>query len=125
MSNTSEPLFALNDVYEWAKEEAAIEGPDFIYKAYERDSYGRTTCRYVENGQPSCIIGRMLSRQGLLPVFPEDSYENTLCVSSLLTENDLSRRFTLGARGFMSLLQLSQDRGMPWGEAIERAMKAH
>lgn len=107
--------------------EVRTEGPQFVYKRAQRlDDNGDiegVACRYVENDNPSCLVGRVLFRAGVHievirgldfqwegvsesireAYFPDDVY---------LTDD---------AREVLQAAQTAQDSGLTWGEALRAA----
>lgn len=105
-------FLTLDSVQQAAREIIEEFGDDFVY---EKDELG--FCLYMQDGQPSCLVGRLFHRLGV-PVdlltrlehagpgalFHHDNWEAGNGVVSFLTD-----------------LQINQDAGRPWGEAYEKA----
>lgn len=114
----NEELIDLETAIKWAREEIAIEGGDFVYKAAERFECRHFECNYYEeDGTPSCLIGRILDRHGLMTPESATMLEGTSADLLEVMEN-----FTDQAQTFLSALQSSQDAGDSWGAALEGAI---
>lgn len=101
-----------------AVREVAAEKPDFVYDA----PYGG--CVYVADKQPSCIVGQAAWRLGLIDAtFEKDDGINMSGVTTFLRElgADLGDDETLYGREFLDTVQVKQDEGVPWGDAVEIA----
>jgi hypothetical protein len=120
----NETKYTLGDVKAWARREINIEREDFIYDGARTDD-ARISCAYYDdNGQPSCIIGRMLDRNGLIEVEDIDGIDaNGFRVAVMLNELGRWESFTDAAQKFMIRLQGLQDGGTPWGDAFLVASK--
>lgn len=118
-------MYDLETVKAWARAEisAVPDGKSFIYKEAEREFSMTTACKYYEDGAPSCLIGRMLDRNGVITSIIEDREENSDSVHGLLQTLELHEMFTQEARMFMKRLQCHQDNGRTWGFAYERAIE--
>jgi len=117
----SKELISLETAIEWAKAEIEIEGEDFIYGADRRESPDSTIdCFYYEpDGTPSCIVGRILDRHGLM------TFENAPTSEGQSAHRlpQVNENFTEEAQGFLVNLQMFQDEGKPWGLALECAIE--
>jgi hypothetical protein len=108
--------------------EVRTEGPQFIYKKDERvDENGDMqgiNCRYVEDGNPSCLVGRVLFRAGV----PIEAISALDTQFEGISESIQDAKFpddvnlTLDAREVLQAAQTSQDAGQTWGEALRAAL---
>jgi hypothetical protein len=108
--------------------EVRTEGPQFVYKRDERvDENGDMqgiNCRYVEDGNPSCLVGRVLFRAGV----PIEAIHNLDTQWNGMSESIGDAKFpddvnlTLDAREVLQAAQTSQDAGQTWGEALRSAL---
>jgi hypothetical protein len=118
-------MIDLETVKAWARVEidAVPEGESFIYKGELRDAspYG-VNCMYYENGEPSCLIGRMLDRNNLITPERVASLEVNHDDAESLIASYLPGHFSAQAKRFMFELQARQDEGMTWGLAYEEAL---
>lgn len=105
-----------------AEMRAVVEeyGGDYTYRKNSVD-----LCRYVANGEPDCLIAKVLRRLGV-PVTALsrlDSHENGDGAPPEVFHHYLDEwvTFTNHAVAAMSRAQRAQDRGYPWGEALKAA----
>lgn len=74
-------------------------------------------CLYANQGQPSCLIGHALHHLGFsieeLEAF--DMQEGPFAFDIGVWEDDKTEKLA-------SLVQLEQDKRMPWGEALENGI---
>lgn len=113
---------------ELLKAEVDAEGADFVYKADERaDPLKSPKCVYVENGCPSCLVGRALHRAGvpleILAKLDDVQYDKGVGISDAEFDDD-SVVLEDDARGILATAQTMQDAGATWGEALEAASHA-
>jgi hypothetical protein len=92
----------------------AEKGEDYIYPDAEKRN---GVCQYVHGGKPSCLVGNVLHRAGwsieaLQAADAESLWE-------WLPDQDDQ---TGDGRRLLSDAQWSQDRGEPWGMAVETAL---
>ncbi|AAN12764.1 gp124 [Mycobacterium phage Omega] len=89
----------------------AAGNPDYVYE-YEEGGL----CRYIMNGQPSCLVGHGLHRLGLIDAALEPHDYNYSCFE------DLEERLDLGLDSdevhWVERVQIAQDGGRTWGEAV-------
>lgn len=85
------------------------KGPDYVY---QRMTNGMG-CLYFEQGQPSCIVGHVLSYMGI------DSAPEGQGASRAL--KSLGVRTDFKTTALLDGVQEKQDNGVPWGEALRRA----
>jgi hypothetical protein len=89
------------------------------------DSYGKdhwAARLYLANGEPHCLIGRILSLAGVSNLKLR-SYGSFRLRELYLTRQVSSDLLTLGALHVLHAAQLAQDKGT-WGQAQEAAHKA-
>lgn len=131
-------MYDYETVKGWAEEVIAEKGKDFVY---ESPTDGKS-CFYAvkeDDGTlvPSCLIGIMLHRHGLLDL--EKVYNgsfghdyNSQRISALLDEYQYNRPsaptadpalFTVKAKTFMAWLQSGQDSRKTWGTALNGAVE--
>ena len=105
--------------------EAIIEehGADYVYSEPSGGSCAYVGCVEGEDPRPSCIVGHLLCRLGLIePSKLIGTLDNTKPIGYFLDVMDLARLFTPDARELMRLVQIHQDQGDPWGKALSRAV---
>lgn len=96
-------------------------GEDFVYQSIES---AETSCTYVRDGEPSCMIGKFLAAVGV-PLerleqadwFGGDPAAALIC--KLVDEGVLD--VENGVRGILAAAQVAQDSGDTWGLAYGRA----
>jgi hypothetical protein len=105
--------------------EIAKEGSDYVYLHTEEMAGGRVlSCLNVEMDEGghiygSCLVGRALIEAG---VDKQALHENA--DADIVTLNELGIvGLTRKARHFLNHLQFEQDGGMPWGYALEIAVR--
>ena len=76
---------------------------------------GVGVCRYFDKGQPSCIVGHVVSYIGLGP----DDVKEGRGVSSFVDDQLFSDED--GAIEWIEQVQVYQDKERPWGEAVSIA----
>lgn len=113
---------------ELLRAEVAEQGPDFVYKKDERedDTGEGVNCHYVENGCPSCLVGRALARAGFpIEVLVYMDNEGGASGSSAIDEVEMPEGYdvTPEARAVLQAAQVQQDKGWPWAEALIAAEK--
>lgn len=103
------------------KEIISKKGEDFVY----RTSYGQT-CVYVQNGEPSCLIGQLFHRWGVpLVVLAQYDKSDSNDAGSVGEELEDEGYFTLeyGVLDFLVTVQGYQDATyVTWGEALDAAL---
>lgn len=110
-----EPL-TLERAIELTREVVAEFGPDHVY-VKQLDSNEDRTCFYVHDGAPSCLVGHVLHRHGVPPeAFATLEGEAANEVVDMLT--DAEERVAL----FLNTVQIEQDEGAVWGDALEAAL---
>lgn len=102
---------------ELAREVVAEFGEDYVYpESVKVSEYEATppTCVYVHDDKPSCLVGQILHKYGVsLEALSLNEFRGAWTVSGTLADADDKARF------FLSSAQDSQDKGEPWGTAVE------
>lgn len=82
-------------------------------------------CVYVENCEPSCLVGAALVNGGVDPMRFIELEINTMgsrdALETLHAHGDID--VSASAKRYFDSLQNSQDNGIPWGEANEKAIE--
>lgn len=84
---------------------------------------GELAPRYVDQGQPNCLVAVILARMGIsLGVLRQLDREQWGAGGIILwaTEHSIRRRFTTAAWELLSALQFCNDIGDPWTKAAEK-----
>jgi hypothetical protein len=93
------------------------KSPDYVYKRVtemtEEEEENGQSCLYFEQGQPSCIVGHVLSYMGINSA-PEGSG-----AGHALTQ--LGVHADPKTKALLEDVQERQDDGVPWGEALRKA----
>ncbi|MDT4903312.1 MAG: hypothetical protein QOH52_1328 [Pseudonocardiales bacterium] len=94
-------------------------GCGYVYapKWSARDGY--STCQYVHNGKPDCIIGLAFAKSGV-PVETLQTLSGDR-LAGLHSEHRLPIHLTLGALVVFRAAQRAQDQGLSWGVALRQA----
>lgn len=87
----------------------AEKGADYEYERPEESE----TCLYFEQGQPSCIVGHVLSYMGYNHV------TEGMGVMGVLRSLGIDADYQ--TQNLLMNVQTSQDGGMPWGDAVRCA----
>lgn len=91
----------------------AASSPDFIYKQING------ACKYIDNGSPSCIIGRALWNLDIIDAKCEwDKFANS-SIEGVVSQEDWD--IDPDEVEWLSDVQNYQDTGYPWGRAISYA----
>ena len=96
----------------------AAENPEFVYERQRTPAGNFGSCRYVLDGQPSCLIGHALWGAGLIDAFFEEHYCNTYPFRTLVHELGL-QQLDDNERKWLISVQHHQDDGRSWGTAVE------
>lgn len=99
------------------REVIAEKGEDFVYEPFV-DEDGFSMCRYVVQGQPSCLVGHVLHRAGI-SLTELAGVEDTTPNSSDGPWEDWG---TAAALDLLAEVQEKQDQGVAWGEALALAI---
>lgn len=110
----------------------AVKGNEtFVYKYFEE----APSCRYQHEGNPSCLIGKVLNLAGV-PVFeldlmdaipePDETDGQIVIGGSSINEVTLPEGVVLTPKAMTTLAtaQSYQDLGFTWGRALQAAEKA-
>lgn len=103
----------------------ADENPDFVYQQIPNEL--GASCKYVHDGQPSCLIGRAFWNLGLIDAtLEQQEHENTSGAASMVkyTLHDKVTS-TEADREALAHIQDYQDNGMAWGFAVESYKESH
>jgi hypothetical protein len=102
-------------------------GDEFVYAPVEGPA-GHNQCVYVDNGAPSCIVGRFLVNLGVtverLKKADEARYGGGLSAETLLRELTQEEVVSVWDPSVVYALQdaqSAQDARDSWGEAVRRA----
>jgi hypothetical protein len=93
----------------------AAEQPDFVYGP-PIAAGGAPSCFYVQNGQPSCLIGQALFESGVIDASIENVSHNVANVSGLAEILDLP--IDADELRWLSIVQHQQDARTPWDTAV-------
>jgi hypothetical protein len=98
----------------------ADRGADYLYP---KDSDG--SCNYVRDGAASCLVGQALYHAGLPIDRLAEFDEGGLTPANEFSKELLRDGYTLTQRAakLFQLAQELQDDGVPWGEAVARAIE--
>ena len=115
----------------------AQKGEDFVYPTHIIDQFG--TCRYVYDGEPSCIVGFVLADHGV-PLTQLSIWEGNDS-QGLIEGLEYSLDITVSDPGAKTLLAIAQsvqdtdvrdyaerDEELPnntWGNAVAEAKRIH
>lgn len=96
-------------------------GPDYVYcQVVPSEDTG--ACRYVVDGKPDCLIGKVLHRLGV-PIGDLARCDSDGGVpAGILNERLPGVTFDAQALVFMGFAQSAQDHGHSWGTAYQRAL---
>ena len=122
-------MFTKNDVI--AALEAVVEkfGPETTYADVFKNVMGidfdpNGECAYASpDGQPLCIVGQVIAHLGLeFPRYENGSPANTIAGDYF--DEYFVGQFSDAAIEALDRAQAIQDRGAPWGDALEAARRA-
>lgn len=100
----------------------AEKGANYVYESIEtEEAYGeydemrdvQTACLYFHDGQPSCIVGHVLSYMGYTEA--TEGQSATQAIHNLGIEADAR------TQALLSEVQEAQDQGVAWGRAVGEA----
>lgn len=114
----SKPDTLTMDVVLPVTEEIVGEQPRFVYPSGDLG-----ICTYVRNGEPDCIVGRVLHRLGWT-VEELESYDGDglgTTITHLMDHEVLEVEVEPAVYRFLDRLQSEQDCKTPWGKALEFA----
>lgn len=110
----------LDDLIADLKAIIAEHGEDYVYKADERaNGNPLVACKYFEGGQPSCIFGHVFTRHRIDGDAVETVAMQSEDIDAVLAAFFETEKETLE---FASFVQIHQDAGGTWGEAINSAL---
>jgi hypothetical protein len=97
----------------------AERGCDYAYAPRWTAHGGYSTCQYVHDGEPDCMIGLALAKSGMpveaLRMLGSDR------LAGLYSAHRLPIDLTLGALAVFRAAQRAQDEGQCWGVALRQA----
>lgn len=116
-TKTGKARFSLDDVLEAARAIVSEKGESYIYPRV------RGRCLYADGeGGPSCLVGHVINRldpQAFDKVAQCERDRETRTATNLISSEFLDSDFwTHDAEWAMHIIQLRQDEGAPWGEAL-------
>lgn len=128
MSDNKKYTFTTMDILEEVKVLAKSK-PDYVYLAPDPDQF----CSYVGGTDGTgeghgCIVGQALMRHGVSMedlVEVEGTYAGHAVMVLLGLDPGTPVMGGRGARDFLNAVQMFQDEGCQWGEALEEALELH
>jgi len=94
----------------------ADAGQDYIYPTYA------TSCVYVKDGAPSCIVGKALALAGIdLDLIAQLDGHNDEVVSAYAIPTYFPDLVSVEVAELLQVVQNHQDNGWTWGEALADA----
>lgn len=105
-------------VYQTTREVVA-EQPDYIYQnplGHTAISENSVACYYVHDDKPGCVVGAVLHRLGVPLKYLSDR-EGLRGDQVALGLTNMSPDTAM----FLRRVQIGQDRGLTWGDALGRA----
>ncbi len=112
-------------VKELLAEAVAEKGADYVYTTPEGEPAGpdmETPCRYVHGDKPGCVVGHVLHKAGVSLALLEGQEGTDAYGAMRNLWRDGEIEFEPPVRQLLNHVQLDQDRGTPWGEAVRRAL---
>ncbi|SIL73749.1 Uncharacterised protein [Mycobacteroides abscessus subsp. abscessus] len=98
----------------------AAANPDFVYEAQPDPVFpGGRLCRYVHNGEPSCLIGKALWELGLINSVFETNAKNVSAFGQIY--KGLGLALDHWELDWLIEVQRAQDFQTAWGRAVESA----
>lgn len=101
-------------------EAVAEKGEGFVYvnrAGRQATEYGSITCHYVHGDEPGCIVGHILHKAGVSLADLSD-YESQGAEDPVENLTDPEP----GVTKLLNWAQDFQDRGVPWGKSVQRAL---
>jgi hypothetical protein len=100
----------------------ASERPNYVYKASSVTANGVPQCVYTnDDGTPGCIMGHWFHENGV----SDTSDIEGVSIGSYTINQHLDRwgipPITEGEQAWAELVQIAQDEGASWGEAVAQA----
>lgn len=90
-------------------------GPSFVYPRRPTRHACNTKCVYVYEGNPDCLIGKVLVKLGFTVDDLIDLHNHRASVSFKL---GVFKNFTESALRSMDIAQRAQDEGLPWDRCL-------
>lgn len=112
-------MYTYEYVAQALKEIVYDKGDDYVYPTVGG------LCYYYDphTKEPSCLVGHFFAREEIIDGEVDDLDEtNVDAVLSYLAETEAAH-FDKGAHKLLSQVQIAQDGGIPWGTAVDSAVK--
>lgn len=101
------------------EEAIELKGADYVYEPVSIEP-GVSTCMYMQDGEPGCIVGHALHSQGI----DLSLHEGILAGATLRAlQSGGLLTVTNKAASFLEWVQIYQDDSMPWGQALQEALE--
>lgn len=116
-----ESIITYEEVLERVTKVVDERGRDYVYDDHQGDT---EECRYFVDGRPSCIVGHLIHGLGD-EEFEREVREHELRSGSFpasMLNLQGEARFDEDALRFLQEAQRHQDRGLPWGRALDMAI---
>lgn len=94
------------------------EGPDYVYKNHDGKCFNYDWDEDTESEKGDCLIGRVFE---FFVDFNDAERRGTRSSGAFMANIHYGEVFTGTAVDFLSAVQTRQDKGMPWGRAIDFA----
>lgn len=114
------PPLTLLEADRLAREIIDEVGPDYRYTIHP----GIGVCQYVYEGEPDCIVGRILHRHGV-SIATLRKWEGSTAAEMCRVYQGTQPLLTMEASQFLDDLQGEQDGGATWGSAYSFAVRKH
>lgn len=122
VSEQTFPPLNLERAKQLAAEVVAEFGPDYVYEnPYRGTDLERSTCQYVHDGEPGCLVAHILQRHGV-KLDALEAHEGDDAQGVLHKVLGIHRESTIS--GYLNRLQRQQDEGHTWGAALASAERA-
>lgn len=97
-------------------------GEDFVYQ--QRDTLSGSRCVYVWQGEPDCIVGKLLHRLGV-PVEQLARGDGKLLAGALVEHLEELGVISAedGVSEILDRAQSRQDAGRTWGQSVREALR--
>jgi hypothetical protein len=97
-------------------------GEDLVCQQKQFEDHGHFVRRYAHGGAPDCLIGLALASANVRVHDLEAMGD--VGIRELYFRDKLPITLTLGAMAVLDAAQCAQDRGRPWGDALQDAVAA-
>ena len=114
-------VITLDNVRRVAREVVQEFGEDFVYQPvtlFGSDGEEYTSCMYVEDGKPSCIVAQILTRLG---VSLDDLKKYEGCTVYSMSSHLIPDSET---RNYLFVMQREQDTCQTWGKSLLAAERS-